>query len=124
MIVKDIDTGDTQSTPSSTPSTPVITPEPIQPAKPVCYTYTITAEPFISRKCYTQQDYADLSVTLGRYSNAKFSRDAADSTMDFVCDGSDFFKDSCDDAKDRKESAEDDMEKYEKEINEIISRGL
>jgi len=87
-----------------------------------CFKYAIYEGPFKSSKCYNTNDYDALSYYYSNYISAEFSKESAQSTIDFTC-GKDYFKESCKNAKEDKEKAQKDMEKYSTEINQIISRG-
>ena len=102
----------------------IIKQEPVTPqvAQKACFKYTVYEGQFKSSKCYTQDDYEALGYYLGKYSSAEFSKESAESTIDFTCD-KDFFKNTCDNAKKEKKQAESDMSKYTNELVAIISRG-
>lgn len=96
---------------------------PYTPPTPACYTYEIYSGELKSKRCYTDADYKLISDYYSKYQSADWSYDAANSSIKFLCDGSDFFKDSCNDAKERKNKAADNKEKYLELGLAIIARG-
>lgn len=98
----------------------------VTPAKPIvtnCTTYTIYEGPFASAKCYTSSDYQALAYYLGKYQSAEFTKESAQKTIDFVCDGSEFFAQNCSNAQAQKAAAESDLANYTAQITTIIARG-
>lgn len=107
-----------QGLPSS--STTVATPK---VSVPNCTVYAIYEGPFASAKCYTSSDYQALAYYLGKYQSAEFTKQSAQKTIDFVCDGSDFFAQNCTNAQAQKASAESDLANYTAQITAILARG-
>jgi hypothetical protein len=94
-----------------------------KPVVPSCQRYTIREGEFASNKCYSSKDYSDLIYYLGRFNDAAFSFNGAQSSMQITCNGSEFFKNSCESDKQQKSKAETDINNYRGIINGIIARG-
>jgi len=93
------------------------------PAAPSCKRMKIYEGKFASDKCYSTQDYNDLSYYLSRYNSMVSQYNSAVSSMRITCNGSEFFEDDCKQDKKEKEDASDKMSEYESKIKSIMSRG-
>jgi hypothetical protein len=111
------------NTPASTDNDLPAKQEPHTPPTQQCYTYEIVSGELKSKRCYSLQDYDLLTNYYNKYQTADWSYDSANSSIKFLCDGSDFFEDACKDAKERKEEASDKKEKYLELSLAVIARG-
>lgn len=119
---EDLDAYMNNETPKTEGGTP-IQQRPYTPPSQQCYTYEIFSGEMKSKRCYTLQDYDLLTEYYNKYQSADWSYDSANSSIKFLCDGSDFFEKSCEDAKERKEKASGNKEKYLELSLAVIARG-
>lgn len=120
VYINNVYENDDMSKPQSVQPSPQ---QPYTPPAPVCYTYEVFSGELKSKRCYTTPDYNLIRDYYNKYQSADWSYDSANSSVKFLCDGSDFFEDACEDAKGRKDKATDEKEKYLKLGLAVIARG-
>lgn len=127
----------TQPTPTPIPTpkpstTPSPTPAPVkksapavqqtQPVTPNCIRKNIREGEFASNKCYSQQDYEDLSYYLNQYNSAVQSVSFYETKVNISCGNNDFFK-TCEQDKKEQQANLDNIPRYRSIIQGIIARG-
>lgn len=119
---EDLDVYINNETPAGESNAPVQQ-SPYTPPTQQCYKYEIFSGELKSKRCYSLQDYDLLTNYYNNYQAADWSYDSANSSIKFLCDGSDFFEKACEDAKERKEEASDKKKKYLELSLAVIARG-
>lgn len=94
-----------------------------QPAPPAaCYRMNIREGEFASNKCYSQQDYEDLSYYLNKYNSAVGSVSFYETKVRISCGNNDFFK-TCEQDKKDQQANLDNIPRYRSIIQGIIAKG-
>lgn len=93
-----------------------------QPAVSNCIRKNIREGEFASNKCYSQQDYEDLSYYLSRYSSAVSSVSFYETKVNISCSNNNFFK-TCEQDKKDQQANLDNIPRYRSIIQGIIAKG-
>lgn len=87
-----------------------------------CSRYNIREGEFASNKCYSSQDYEDLSYYLNKYNSAVSRVSFYETEVRISCGNDDFFK-TCEQDKKDQQANLDNIPQYKATIQEIIARG-
>lgn len=93
-----------------------------QPAAATCFAKNIREGEFASNKCYSQQDYEDLSYYLNKYNSAVGSVSFYQTKVNISCSNNDFFK-TCEQDKKDQQANLDNIPRYRSIIQGIIAKG-
>lgn len=116
------------TTSTSTSTTKVIINQPApaikqpRPAVSNCIRKNIREGEFASNKCYSQQDYEDLSYYLNQYNSAVGSVSFYETKVRISCSNNDFFK-TCEQDKKDQQANLDNIPRYKSTIQGIIAKG-
>ncbi|MBI2330415.1 hypothetical protein HYU94_03415 [Candidatus Daviesbacteria bacterium] len=93
-----------------------------QPVVSNCIIKNIREGEFTSNKCYSQQDYEDLSYYLNQYNSAVGSVSFYETKVRINCSNNDFFK-TCEQDKKEQQTNLDSIPRYKSIIQGIIAKG-
>lgn len=93
-----------------------------QPIATNCIRMNIREGEFASNKCYSQQDYEDLSYYLNQYNSAVSSVSFYETKVRISCGNNDFFK-TCEQDKKEQQTNLDNIPRYRSIIQGIVAKG-